>query len=71
MDEVGERRLAESYPIRRLAQLTIYQWTKLSDWATRSGMEIVPPPVTCGTYTFNNNVIDFGTHLQCLIVHCG
>ncbi len=31
MNEVGERRLAESYLFRRLAQLTIYQWTKLSD----------------------------------------
>ena len=37
MNEVGERRLAESYVMRRLAQLTIYQWTKLSEWATRQG----------------------------------
>ena len=41
MNEVGERRLAESYVMRRLAQLTIYQWTKLSDWATRQGNELL------------------------------
>lgn len=40
MNEVGERRLAESYVMRRLAQLTIYQWTKLSEWATRQGNDL-------------------------------
>ena len=37
MSEEGERRLAQSYPIRRLAQLTIYQWTRLNEWAAASG----------------------------------
>ena len=40
MNEVGERRLAESYAMRRLAQLTIYQWTRLNEWATRQGNDL-------------------------------
>ena len=38
MNEFGERRLAESYVMRRLAQLTIYQWTKMNEWATGQGI---------------------------------
>ncbi len=31
VNEVGVQQMADSYVFRRLAQLTIYQWTKLSE----------------------------------------
>ena len=58
MNEVGERRLAESYMMRRLAQLTIYQWSRLNEWASRKGKiirqtYIVVAPPTSHTIFFN------------------
>lgn len=35
MNEFGERELAESKVMRRLAQLTIYQWTRATEWMTK------------------------------------
>ena len=41
MNEVGEKKLAESYLFRRVAQLSIYQWTRLAEWATKKGRYLV------------------------------
>ena len=39
MNEVGERELADSRFMRRLAQLTIYQWTRTLEWMSKRGKE--------------------------------
>lgn len=41
MNEVGEKKLAESYLFRRLAQLSIYQWTRLTEWTMKKGIPSV------------------------------
>ena len=37
MNDLAERGLAESYPIRRAAQLTLYYWTRTSETTSALG----------------------------------